>query len=147
MERKIMFNQKIKSLEEVENYTIKKIEYHFVDLIALEVVRTHDELFSILIEDMEKIDGPVLFQLQTNFRNLSKADRDGYLLIITNLFASHLFTDDKIEHENRLSPLKVLDPVRLSRLIKMDLDRKALKFPVFGIEFIDHKGKLFHSVF
>lgn len=147
--KKKMFSQEKRDLIYIEKYMIQKITFNLNDIYGFSSMKAYDQIFSDAINKIKPTNDSVLFQIKSNFEILEKVDhkdRNVFYLTLTNLFVSHLFENEKTEHERRLTPLKTLAEVRMGNLVKTDLGNKKLKFPTFSIEFIDSDENIVHEV-
>lgn len=144
---KKMFSQTNRDIIEVDTYRIVEFNFSHRPLDRLSFLREADYYLHLVVNDVAEYDIPILFRIKGNLKSFRKKEKPNHLLIVTNLFISHFFTEELLTHEQRLSPLKVLEKANISKLVKSDLDKRVLKFPVFGIEFVDDNDNLIHSVF
>lgn len=147
---KRFYNQEIKKLEEKnDGYKVFQYELDIPSSYGLNYYRILDESMREFFAAIEPTNEAVLFQIRGDFsllKSLKDEDKLYYILAVTNIFASHLFTKKMLKTEYRLTPPKAIESVKLNNMVKKDMTNKLMKYPMVSIEIIDTNNDIVYEV-
>ena len=133
---KSFYNQKTRKIEEIENYKKHSFDLDVSMTYGLNYYKQLDDAMGAFFAAIEPTEEPILFTIIGDFESLKYLKIEEltyYLLSVTNIFASHLFTKERTDTEFRLTAPKFLDTVKLNGMVRKDLVNKKLKYPIFSM--------------
>lgn len=147
---KKFYNQESKSIKEFDSYQVLEFNIDVPYIYGLNYYKELDSKIEQFIKSKAASEVPTIFQIVGDFslieKHVDEEDKVYFLLSLTNLFVSHLFTKEKTQGEYRLSAPKALSDVKLNSMVKKDMANKVLIFPNFTIEVVDMYGNILFEV-
>ena len=147
---KKFYNQESKSIKEFDSYQVLEFNIDVPYIYGLNYYKDLDSKIDQFIKSKAASEVPTIFQIVGDFslieKHVDEEDKVYFLLSLTNLFVSHLFTKEKTPGERRLSAPKALSDVKLNNMVKKDMANKVLIFPNFTIEVVDMYGNILFEV-